>query len=119
MLDLEAGILEDGDMIAPSWRWQVDVLAVWVKSLEESSSNSEGASSGYRLRNGDLLKFSVNGDDSALPARPTHAVVLDLLAVLAVCQDRGMLRKFRETSNWQVLLVVLRFHDVFVCLRSS
>lgn len=119
MLDLEAGVLEDGDMVAPCWRWQVDVLAMWVKSLEESSTNSESTSSGDRLSDGNLFKCSVSDNEFSRPARPAYAVVLDLLAVLTVRENRGMLCEFRETSNWQVLLVVLRFHDVFVCLRSS
>jgi hypothetical protein len=93
LLDLEAGILEDGAVVGPRGGGNVDLLGTGVESLEEGSANSEGTSTRDGL-----------GDDQAVEGR----------GVLAVGEDSGSLGEVGKTSDTSVLLVQAAGNDLFL-----
>lgn len=54
LVDLEARVLEDRDVVPPGRCGKVDVLAVGVESLQEGTADTEGTSAGDGLGDGDL-----------------------------------------------------------------
>lgn len=72
ILDLEPAILEDGNVVTPCRRWQVDGLGMGVVTLQEGSSNSQCTGSRNRLsdRHSSLFDhwtvFAVSKDSSIL-----------------------------------------------------
>jgi hypothetical protein len=44
MFDLETGVTEDRDMVAPSWRRHIDRLRVRIVTSEESTADAKGTS---------------------------------------------------------------------------
>ena len=61
LLDLEAGILEDGTVVRPAGGWDVDLLSVGIESLEERSSNAESTGSRDGLGNSDAALLDGSG----------------------------------------------------------
>ena len=55
LLDLEAGVLEDGVVVGPAGVGKVDLLRAGVEALEESTTDSQGTGAGDGL-----------GDDEAV-----------------------------------------------------
>lgn len=55
MLDLEARVFCDGDMVAPSWRGQVDGFGARVESGQEGRSDTQSAGARDRLRDGQAV----------------------------------------------------------------
>ena len=86
LLDLEAGVAEDGLVVGPRWGWNVDRLRVWVEALEEGPTYSQCARAGDGLCDGD-------------------AVFLESLAVGAVGQHGGLLGEAGDTGDAGIFLV--------------
>ena len=55
LTDLEAGVTEDGSVVTPGWRREVDDLSGREEASQEGSSNSEGSGTRKRLGNGNLF----------------------------------------------------------------
>lgn len=93
LLDLEAGVLEDGVVVGPAGVGQVDLLRAGVEALEEGTANAEGTGTGDGL-----------GDD--------EAVVLDDGGAGAVGQLGGGVGEGRDTGDAGVFLVAARGDDL-------
>lgn len=91
LLDLEAGVLEDGAVVGPRGVGDVDLLGAGVESLEEGSTDPEGTSTRDGL-----------GNDKTVEGR----------RVLAVGEDGGSLGEVGETGDAGVLLVQLVGNDL-------
>ena len=89
LLDLEAGILENGIVVGPAGVREVDLLRVWVEALQESTANSQGTSTRDGL-----------GDD--------QAILLQHGRVGAIGQLGSGLGKGRNASDAGVFLVEAR-----------
>lgn len=53
LLDLEAGVLEDGGVVSPGRGRQINGLRLWIPSLEKGSTNAKGACTGDGLGDGE------------------------------------------------------------------
>ena len=93
LLDLKAGVLENGVVVGPAGVGKVDLLRVGVEALQESTTNSQGTGSRDGL-----------GDD--------EAVLLQDGGVGAVGKLSGGLGEGRDTGDASVLLVAARGHDL-------
>lgn len=86
LLDLQARIIEDGLVVRPAGRGDVDGLRAGVEALQESTSNPKSTSSGDGLGDSD-------------------PVFLDRRRVRAVRQQGSRLGECGDTGNAGVLLI--------------
>lgn len=98
LLDLEAGVEEDGLVVGPRGGRDVDLLLAGVEALEEGGADSQGTSAGDGLGDGDAVEGGVLavgelggqggqlGDTGDAGVLLVHLVVNDLLLGVA---DRG------------------------------
>lgn len=98
LLDLHAGVLEDGGVVGPRRVRDVDLLGSGVEALEEGGADAQGARAGYGL-----------GDDEAVEGG----------AVLAVGQHGGGLGELGHTRDAGVLLVQPRGDDLLLGLADG
>lgn len=93
LLDLEAGVLEDGAVVGPAGVGEVDLLGAGVEALKESTSDAEGTGTGDGL-----------GDD--------QAVILEDSRVGAVGKLGGGVGEGGDTGDTSVFLVAARRNDL-------
>jgi len=93
LLDLEAGVLEDGAVVGPAGGRKVDLLRAGVEALKESTTDSQGTGAGDGL-----------SDD--------EAVLLEDGRIGTVGQLGGGFSEGRNTGDAGVLLVAARGHDL-------
>lgn len=89
LLDLEAGVGEDGLVVGPRGGRDENLLVTGVEALEESGADSQGTSAGDGLRNGNAVEG----------------------CILTVGELGGESRQLGDTSDAGVLLVHLVVND--------
>jgi hypothetical protein len=100
LLDLETGVGEDSLVVRPAGSGNVDALAVRVEALKESTANTECASAGDGLGDG-------------------NAILLDGSGVRAVGELRGSRNEVRDTSDaWQVNQICEQLKAACSCLPA-
>ena len=97
LFHLQAGILEDCIVVGPAGVRNVDGLCAGVVSLEESTTDSEGASARDGLGDG-------------------HSAFLDWCRVGTVSEESGSLCEVWDTSDACVLFVELLLDDLLLGL---
>ena len=60
-LNVEFAVAEDSAVVCPGWSGEVHSLVVWVESLQESTSNPQGAGTGDGLSDGDVVEHRAVG----------------------------------------------------------
>jgi hypothetical protein len=93
LLDLEAGVLENGVVVGPAGVGQVDLLRARVEALEESTTNAESTGTGDGL-----------GDD--------ETIILDNGGAGTVGQLGSGVGEGRDTGDAGILLVAARGDDL-------
>ena len=97
LLDLEAGVLEDGGVVRPRGSGDIDGLRVRVVALEEGAADAKGTGTGDGLGDGD-------------------AVLGERSRVAAVGQLESSLGELGDTGDARVLLVEGRVDDLLLGL---
>ena len=92
LLNLEAGVGEDGLVVGPRGGRDVNLLVAGVEALEESSADSQGTSAGDGLGNGDAVEGGI----------------------LTVGKLGSESRQLGDTGDAGVLLVHVVFHDLLL-----
>lgn len=95
VLDLQAGVLGDGDVVSPCWGGEVDGLCTWEESCEEGGTDTQSPSSGDGLGDRELpMSILIAG----LLDR-TYSVLDQRLGVLTVRQLRSEFGEASETLD--------------------
>lgn len=125
MLDFEARVAEDGDVVAPRRRREVDLARVRVVAGEEGAGDPEGARARERLGDGNLYKRADPLSSGWPPVSTisqtskTYAVLLERLRVLAVREHGGRVGELSKASDREVLLVAALADDLVLRLQRA
>lgn len=96
LVDLKAGVLEDGIVVGPAGSRDIDLLRGRVEALKESTSNAQGAGTGDGLSDGET-------------------VLCDHRGVRTVGQLGRSRCEGRDTSDTSVFLVEVRADNLVLC----
>lgn len=100
LLDLQAGVLEDGVVVCPRGVRDIDGLIAGIVAFQESTTDAKGTSTGDGL-----------GDNDA--------ALLDGRRARTVCELESCLGEIGDTSNAGVLLVQSRLYNLLLGLPDG